>query len=224
MQILKFVAFFSFVVIIFNFTLFSRAQMSQGEIMSVPTFSTFSSPNFNSANNSEPNRNLPSRQDNPNSKTSANSNTSTNPNNSANLSTSANLSFSSVYSSSLQTVIENQVSTQTTTGEIQSILGNNLVVLSNNQTAAFTITDNIKITRNSVGAKSSDLKPRDQVTITKSGQNIISIEAMASGEVSDLAKIAIPLFILLILILGLAFYFWKKSQEGSIKTTPTNFN
>lgn len=212
MQILKFVAFFSFVVIIFNFTVFSRAQMSQGETMSVPTFSTFSSQNFNSANNSEPNRNLPSRQDNPNFKTP------TNPNNSA------NLSFSSVYSSSLQTVIENQVSTQTTTGEIQSILGNNLVVLSNNQTAAFTITDNIKITRNSVGAKFSDLKPRDQVTITKSGQNIISIEATASGEALDLAKIAIPLFILLILILGLAFYFWKKSQEGSIKTTPTNFN
>ena len=218
MQILKFVAFFSFVVIIFNFTIFSRAQMSQGEIMSVPTSSTFSSPNFNSANNSQPNRNLPSPPDNPNF------NTSTNPNTSANLSTSANLNLSSVYSSSLQTIAENQVSTQTTTGEIQSILGNNLVVLSNNQTAAFTITDNIKITRNSVGAKSSDLKPRDQVTITKSGQNIISIEAMASGEASDLAKIAIPLFILLVLILGLAFYFWKKSQEGSIKTTPTNLN
>lgn len=134
-------------------------------------------------------------------------------------------SQSSSSSSSSNTIINtsNQISTQNLTGEIQSVQDKVLVLNSNGKNTSFSIPDNIKIIRNSVSAKISDLKPRDQVTIVQTMDGkIISVDSIASGEVSDFSKFAIPLLIILLLLIGLGLYFWNQNKKGKIKTTTTN--
>lgn len=116
-----------------------------------------------------------------------------------------------------------QISTQSLTGEIQSIENNVLIVSVDGKNASFSIPNNIKITRNTVSAKISDLQPRDQAVIVQTlDKKIISVDSTAAGQVSDFSKLAIPVLIILALFIGLGLYFWNQSKKGKIKTTTTN--
>lgn len=133
--------------------------------------------------------------------------------------------FSPSSSSSSNTILNTsaQISTQNLTGEIQSFQDKVLVVSSDGKNTSFSIPDNIKITRNSVSAKISDLKPRDQITIVQTiDGKIISVDSVALAEVSDFSKFAIPFLIILALLIGLGLYFWNQNKKGKVKTTTTN--
>ena len=135
---------------------------------------------------------------------------------------SSNSSTSSVSSNTI-TNSSTQISTQNLTGEIQSIQGNVLIVSSDGKNSSFTIPDNIKITRNSISAKISELQPRDQVTVVQTVDGkIISVDSIAAGQVSDFSKFVIPVLIILLLLVGLGLYFWNQNNKGKIKTTTTN--
>lgn len=135
-------------------------------------------------------------------------------------------SQSSSSSSSSTSSISSQIATlsiQELTGEIQSIQSNVLTVKIDDKTTDFVLPNDIKITRNTLSAKVTDLEPRDQVTIVQTGDSrIISIEASAAGQVSDASKFVIPAVIILILFIALALYFLNQSKKGKIKTTTTN--
>ena len=116
-----------------------------------------------------------------------------------------------------------QISTQSLTGEIQSIENNVLIVNIDGKNASFSIPNNIKITRNTTSAKISDLQPRDQVVIVQTlDRKIISVDSTAAGQVSDFSKLVIPVLIILALLSGLGLYFWNQSKKSKIKTTTTN--
>ncbi len=140
------------------------------------------------------------------------------------LSQSSSNSQSSPYNSS-NTIINTstQISTQSLTGEIQSIENNVLILSIDGKNASFSIPNNIKITRNTVSAKISDLQPRDQAVIVQTfDRKIISVDSTSAGQVSDFSKLAIPVLIILALLIGLGLYFWNQSKKGKIKTTTTN--
>ena len=141
---------------------------------------------------------------------------------SSSMSSTSSIASSSSSMMSSSSMKSSEVSTQKMTGEVLSIKDRTLSVKIDDKTKEFNIPNNIKITRNSVEAAFSDIKPRDQVTITQSNQNqVIALEALDAGKASDMAKMIVPIVILVLVVLALLYYFLKKSQEGSIKTTPT---
>jgi uncharacterized membrane protein len=127
-----------------------------------------------------------------------------------------------------QTVTSNpqtqNVSTSTFSGEITKIDNNKVFVSTDDGVKEITIPGNIKITRNSIESKLADLKTRDQVTVTQSTKGeVLSVDATA-GNLVDGAKISLPVIIGILVLLGLLYYFWKKSQQGHIKTEVRNIH
>ncbi len=125
------------------------------------------------------------------------------------------------YSTESMTTQKSDVKDQETTKITGKVLkvDNNKLTVDANGTKEYTVGDNISITRNTVKSSVKDIKPNDQVTITKSSEDeVLSIESTGS-EVFDSAKFLIPGVILALILLGLGYYSWKKSKKGFIKTT-----
>lgn len=117
----------------------------------------------------------------------------------------------------------NMMGTYTTkdTFELTKIVGNKLTLLKNDKTQEIDASGDIKITKNAVTAKVSDLKPKDQITITKDANgNLISIEAVAR-EVFDTSYYVVPTIIGLVLLGLVGYLIYRQMNKGHIKTQAT---
>lgn len=107
-------------------------------------------------------------------------------------------------------------------GEVLKVEGGKLTVDDNGTTKEFTVPSGIRVTKNTLESSLGEIQANDKVTITYSGDNqVLAVDATA-GEVSDIAKFAVPALLLALLLIGLIYYFVKKSKQGHIKTTTTN--
>lgn len=104
-------------------------------------------------------------------------------------------------------------------GEVLKIANDKLTVDSNGITKEFTVPNGIRISKNTLESKLSDIQPKDKVTVTYSGNNQVLAVDATSGEVFDYGKFALPAIIIGLLLIGLVIYLARRSQERHIKTT-----
>ena len=113
------------------------------------------------------------------------------------------------------------VNTTKDTFELTKIVGNKLTLLKNDKTQEIDASGDIKITKNAVTAKVSDLKPKDQITITKDANgDLISIEAVGR-EVFDTSYYVVPTIIGLVLLGLVGYLIYRQMNKGHIKTQAT---
>ena len=101
------------------------------------------------------------------------------------------------------------------------VQGKTITINTNNGVKKITVPEGIKITKNSGQATANEINPRDMVTVTTNNGEVLSIDA-TSGQLIDTGKMLIPIVIGAILLLGLLYYLWRKSQQGHIKTDVKN--
>ncbi len=106
-------------------------------------------------------------------------------------------------------------------GEVLKVQGKTITINTNNGVKKITVPEGIKITKNSGQATANEINPRDMVTVTTNNGEVLSIDA-TSGQLIDTGKMLIPIVIGAILLLGLLYYLWRKSQQGHIKTDVKN--
>lgn len=136
------------------------------------------------------------------------------------MSNSLMMSSSNMNNSSMN---NNMMGTNTTkdTFELTKINGNKLTLLKDDKTQEVDASGDIKVTKNAVTAKVSDLKPKDQITVTKdSNGNLISIEAVAR-EVFDTSYFVVPTIIGLSLVGLIGYLVYRQMNKGHIKTQAT---
>lgn len=136
------------------------------------------------------------------------------------MSNSLMMSSSNMNNSSMN---NNMMGTNTTkdTFELTKINGNKLTLLKDDKTQEVDASGDIKVTKNAVTAKVSDLKPKDQITVTKdSNGNLISIEAVAR-EVFDTSYYVVPIIIGLSLVGLIGYLVYRQMNKGHIKTQAT---
>lgn len=106
-------------------------------------------------------------------------------------------------------------------GEVLKVEGKTITINTNSSVKKITVPEGIKVTKNTGQANSNEINPRDMVTVTTSNGEVLSIEA-TSSQLIDTGKMLIPIVIGAIILLGLLFYWWRKSQQGHIKTDIKN--
>lgn len=140
--------------------------------------------------------------------------------------TTTSTSFSTTTSSGFETssmessmsAAGTNVQTNKITGEVLKIDGNRLTVKTDTETREFLVPNNIKITRDTNDVKLEEIKPEDRVTLTQDSFGQLLAVEIISEETQDLLKYLIPLTILLLVALGLIWYFVQKNNKGKIKT------
>jgi hypothetical protein len=107
-------------------------------------------------------------------------------------------------------------------GEVVRVDGDKISVKGDAETKDFPVGSGIKITRDGSTTPLADIKPADKVKVTtdNNGQ-VLTLEA-TSAERSQWQKMAIPLILGGLLLLGLLWWLFRRSQTGHIRTTPTN--
>lgn len=113
------------------------------------------------------------------------------------------------------------IQTTQTSGEVLKIEGKTITINTSSGVKKITVPEGIKVTKNSGQATANEINPRDMVTVTTNNGEVLSIDA-TSGQLIDTGKMLIPIVIGAILLLGLLYYLWRKSQRGHIKTDVKN--
>jgi hypothetical protein len=118
--------------------------------------------------------------------------------------------------------ISNQVipiATAIFVGELDRKEGNNIYVSKDNQVKQYTLTNDIKVRRDSMESNVNMLSVGDKLTINQSqnGQKVFSIDAI-SKQSDDLIKYAIAAAVLGLILIPLIIYFINKSNKGHIRT------
>lgn len=110
------------------------------------------------------------------------------------------------------------IQTTQITGEVLRREGNVLTVKTESGTKEITIPAGIKIKRNTLDAKITDIQPNDKVIITQTtGGTVLTID-VAAGNVFDFAKWGIPLLIIGIIAIFIIWRLFKSANKSHIKT------
>jgi hypothetical protein len=127
-------------------------------------------------------------------------------------------SASSLQSSSYSSAETTGVGTSKFTGELLRKEGNTIFVSGNSETRQYTISNDIKIRRDTIAVAAQELQVGDMlvVTATENSAKVLSIDVV-SNKTLDYAKLIIPLLILGLLALVLLWYLYKKANKGHIR-------
>lgn len=104
-------------------------------------------------------------------------------------------------------------------GEITKIENRTLTVNTSDGTKQINIPANIQIKKDGADSTFDSIKVNDKVTFAQSNSGELLSVSITSSEVSNVEKIALPVAIALILILGTIFYLIRKNRRGNIKTS-----
>lgn len=104
-------------------------------------------------------------------------------------------------------------------GEITKIDGRRLTVDTSEGVKEVTVPQNVQVKKNSLDSNFDELKVNDKVAVAQSESGEVLALSATSAEIFDFGKMALPIAIGLLLLIGLFYVLFRSRSDGHIKTT-----
>ena len=127
----------------------------------------------------------------------------------------------------VQPTVTTQVRNLTTedfSGEVTKIDGRKLTIKLSNETKEITVPENVQIKKNSLDSNFGEIKVNDKIAFSQTSDGQIVSVSITSAGVSDFGKIALPLLLGFLLVVGVIGLLLKKGNKGHIKTSTERVN
>jgi hypothetical protein len=112
-----------------------------------------------------------------------------------------------------------EIQTSSFSGVVEKINGDTVVVNTNGNFREVVVPGNVNVTKNGTGSSVNQIEPGDRITVTEnSNGGVVSVDVV-SGQLVDTVSVGLPIIIGILLLLAIIYFWWRKSQEGHIKTS-----
>ncbi len=117
----------------------------------------------------------------------------------------------------------NNVETSEISGTVIKVEDYYLTIKDNNdEIKQIEVPGNIRVTRDGQDSRREDIKIDDEVTILTTSDNDLIEVQVTSSTVKDISENLIPIILVTLLVLGLLYWLYRKSNKGQIITATEN--
>jgi hypothetical protein len=117
------------------------------------------------------------------------------------------------------------VETEQFTGELTKKEANKLFVTKDNTVTEYLVYGDLKVKRDGTSSALDRLQAGDllQVTLNKNTKELLAVDVVSKGVV-DNSIIGVGALVSLLVLSGIVYYFVRRSNRGTIRTSSTEYN